>query len=92
MSSYPRAPRLTDGPDRYPMHRLAPGEYAIEYGTFTVMISRYYWLDRRYGQWVARADWDQHLYTDPMMTLRDARDAADAMIDEAVDEWNRSAS
>lgn len=68
------------------VHRLAPGEYEVTDGQRTVKISRYVWLDARYGQWVARAEWDRHLYTDPRFTLAEAKDEAHFMLRDDNDD------
>jgi hypothetical protein len=64
--------------------RIAPGAYAITNGSHTVTISRIDGFDARYGQWVAAADWDRNLVTDPMFTLADAKAQAAIMLAEVT--------
>jgi hypothetical protein len=59
--------------------RIAAGEYTATSGGRVVTISRCEWLTG--AQWVARAEWDKHLYSDPLWTLADAKTVAFNMID-----------
>jgi hypothetical protein len=65
------------------VRRLAPGEYEVTSSDLTVNISRYDWLPSSGPQWVARAAWDQHIVTDPLWTLADAKRQAEFMIGDA---------
>ena len=64
--------------------RIAPGHYEVELHGRTVLIDRFEHLDARYGQWVARAEWDKHTYTDPLFTLAEAKRQAQYMLDEVA--------
>ncbi len=58
------------------VRRLGAGSYDVTDGVRTVHITRLEHLNPRYGQWVARAEWDSYLYSDPEVTLREAKDDA----------------
>lgn len=62
--------------------RIGPGEYVVSDDGASVSISRYYWLPRSSGQWVARADWDKHTVTDPLFTKADAVTQAGLMLSD----------
>lgn len=65
--------------------RVCPGCYTVEQKVdeadyYTVTITR---RDDLNG-WIAAANWDRHLYTDPVPTLRKAEREAVAMINGAI--------
>lgn len=60
--------------------RICPGEYMVKAGNARVFISRNTYWDGEL--WVASADWDKGIYTDPLPTLRDAKANAIEMIKE----------
>jgi hypothetical protein len=62
------------------VHRQGPGAYTVTDGTRTVHVVRNDLLEARYGQWIAYADWDRSLYTDPCLTKRDAVEHATYML------------
>lgn len=64
--------------------RICPGEYTVGHGEYVVSISRMDFYDYKYGQWIARANWDQFLVTDPIIYLSDAKREAKKMVDEAI--------
>jgi hypothetical protein len=59
--------------------RLAAGVYEVTDQTRTVSV----FFHHPIRQWMAAAEWDQHLYTDGVRTKADAVDAALDMLAEA---------
>lgn len=67
--------------------RVCPGCYTVEH---KVDEADYYTVEITHRAdlkgWIAAAQWDRHLYTDPVATLRKAEREAIAMIDGAINE------
>lgn len=62
--------------------RNCAGSYTVSQDRWTVTVTRFEHLKGQ--QWVAAAEWDRHLYTDPMWTKTDAVFTAKQMIAEQV--------
>lgn len=64
--------------------RVAPGRYYVSDGTGNVTVTRMDHLPARGPQWVAAAEWDRYLYTDPLWTKADAVTEAHRMLSHVV--------
>lgn len=67
--------------------RICAGRYEISHGEFVATISHNWLGGGGYPNrmaWIANANWDRHLYTDPVETKAQAVRAATQMINDAI--------
>lgn len=63
--------------------RICAGMYEVKLGDRTVTINHFSPADgASFTGWVAAADWDRYLYTDPLDTKADAMRSAEHMLND----------
>ena len=70
---------LLERKDKMNIKRLGPGRYIVSNGDRTVTVIQNPQL-RGAWKWIAYADWDRYMVTDPLPTKRDAVDQAKQML------------
>ena len=70
---------------QFTSEKICAGEYEIKFKEYTVSISRHEHLG---NMWVASANWDRFLYTDPVYSKKEAVRNAKEMISNTIKEHN----